>query len=84
MNKILTLISQIQEKKIENGKKEKEKKLETQKIGDQDQAKLSKLQITQFNGIATDWVLFENMLITQVDKKQISDEVKFGYLLEMV
>ena len=38
----------------------------------------------QFNGTAADWVRFENMFITQVDKKQISDEVKFGYLLKML
>ena len=61
-----------------------EKKLKAEKISHQDQAKLPKLQITQFNGTAVDWVRFENMFITQVDKKQTSDEVKFGYLLEMV
>ena len=61
-----------------------EKKLKAEKISHQDQAKLPKLQITQLNGTAADWVRFENMFITQVDKKQISDEVKFGYLLEMV
>ena len=53
-----------------------EKKLKAEKISHQDQVKLAKLQITQFNGIAADWVWFENMFITQVDKKQISDEVK--------
>ena len=36
-----------------------------------DQAKLPKLQITQFNGTAADWVPFENMFITQIDKKQV-------------
>ena len=60
-------------------KNEKQKK-----ISHQDQAKLPKLQITQFNGTTVDWVRSENMFITQVDKKQISDEVKLGYLLEMV
>jgi hypothetical protein len=42
------------------------------------------LKITQFNGTTEDWVRFENMLITQVDSKPISDEEKFGYLFEMV
>ena len=61
-----------------------EKKLKAKEISHQDQAKLPKLQITQFNGTAADWVRFENKFITQVDKKQISDGVKFGYLLQMV
>ena len=61
-----------------------EKKLKAENISHQDQAKLPKFQITQFNGTTADWIWFENMFITQVDKKQISDEVKFGYLLEMV
>ena len=45
-----------------------EKKLKAEKISHQDQAKLPKLQITQFNGTVADWVRFENMFITQVDK----------------
>ncbi len=61
-----------------------EKKLKAEKISYHDEAKLPKLLITPFNGTATDWVRFENMFMTQVDRKQISDEVKFGYLLEMV
>ena len=61
-----------------------EKKLKAEKISHQDQVKLPKLQVMQFNRIAADWVWFENTFITQVDKKQISDEVRFGYLLEMV
>ena len=50
----------------------------------QTQAKLPKLNITPFNGTATDWVRFENMFITQVHSKPITAEEKFGYLLEMV
>ena len=61
-----------------------EKKLKAEKLSHQDQAKLPKLQITQFNGTTADWVRFENMFTTRVDNKQISDEVQFGYLLEMV
>ena len=48
------------------------------------QAKLPKLTITSFKGTASDWVRFENMFLTQVDCKPITDEEKFGYLLEMV
>ena len=40
--------------------------------------------ITSFISTASDWVGFENMFLTQVDSKPISDEEKFGYLLEMV
>ena len=49
-----------------------------------EQAKLPKLTITPFNGTAMDWVRFENMFLSQVDSKKVADEVKFGYLLEMV
>ena len=61
-----------------------EKKMEMEKSHQIDQAKLPKLKITAFNGTASDWVRFENMFITQVHNKNVSDEVKFGYLLEMV
>ena len=79
---------QIREENVEGKCKAElamvEKKLKSEKVSHQDQAKLPKLQITQFNGTTADWVQFENTFITQVEKKQISDEVKFGYLLEMV
>ena len=43
------------------------------------------MKITPFNGTVSDWVRFDNMFATQVnDSKPISDEEKFGYLLEMV
>ena len=48
------------------------------------QAKLPKLKILPFNGTVADWVRFENMFVMQFDAKPISDEEKFGYLLEMV
>ena len=48
------------------------------------QAKLSNLKISPFNETVADWVRFENMFVTQVDAKPISDEEKFGYQLEMV
>ena len=46
--------------------------------------KLPKLQMTPFKGTAGDWVRFENIFLTQVDPKSISDKEKFGYLLESV
>ena len=47
-------------------------------------AKLPRLKITPFKGTAADWVRFENMFLTQVDSRPISEEEKFGYLLESV
>ena len=61
-----------------------EKKLEMERAARATQAKLPKLTITAFKGTASDWVRFENMFLTQVDCKPITDEEKFGYLLEMV
>lgn len=61
-----------------------EKKLELERAVKATHAKLPKLKITPFNGTASDWVRFENMFLTQVDAKPITDEEKFGYLLEMV
>lgn len=40
--------------------------------------------IAPFEGTSADWVRFENMFLTQVDRQLISDEEKFGYLLEIV
>ena len=37
-----------------------------------------------FKGTSSDWVRFENMFVAQVHSRQVSDEEKFGYLLEMV
>ena len=68
----------------ESGARVVEKKMEMEKSYQIEQAKLPKLKITAFNGTANDWVRFENMFITQVHNKNITDEVKFGYLLEMV
>ena len=46
--------------------------------------KLPKLKITPFKGTVVDWIRFENIFLTQIDKQPISDEQKFGYLLELV
>jgi hypothetical protein len=72
------------EEKLQAELRMTEKKLDMEKAGRSTLAKLPKLKITQFNGTTADWVRFENMFITQVDSKPISDEEKFGYLLEMV
>ena len=58
--------------------------MEKEKAAKTTQAKLPKLTITSFKGTASDWVRFENMFLTQVDCKPITDEEKFRYLLEMV
>jgi hypothetical protein len=72
------------EEKLQAELRMTEKKLEMEKVARSTLAKLLKLKITQFNGTTVDWVRFENMFVTQVDSKPISDEEKFGYLLEMV
>lgn len=60
------------------------RRLEIEKTVRSTSAKLPKLKITPFKGTPTDWVRFENMLVTQVQNKPITEEEKFGYLLEMV
>ena len=39
--------------------------------------KLPKLKITPFKGTVVDWIRFENIFLTQIDKQPISDEEKF-------
>jgi len=70
--------------KLEGEMRVAEKKLEMEKTAVSSTTKLPKLKITPFKGTAGDWVRFENMFLTQVDAKSISDEEKFGYLLECV
>lgn len=57
-----------------------ERKLEMEKSAKGSHAKLPKLTV----GTCSDWVRFENMFLTQVDRQPISDEEEFGYLLEIV
>ena len=47
-------------------------------------SKLPELKVTPFNRTMTDWVRFSNMFSSQVLSKGFSDEIKFGYLLEIV
>jgi hypothetical protein len=59
-----------------------EKKIAMEKAAKYSLAKLPQLKITPFKGSAADWVRFENMFLTQIDSRPISDEEKFGYLFE--
>ena len=61
-----------------------EKRIEIEKKAKASSGKLPKLKIIPFKGTAADWVRFENMFTTQIDGSPISDEEKFGYLLESV
>ena len=72
------------EEKFEAELRMAEKKLEMETAAKATHAKLPKLRITPFKGTSSDWVRFENMFITQVHSQPVSDEEKFGYLLEMV
>ena len=61
-----------------------ERRVEIEREAKSTSAKLPKLKITPFKGTVVDWVRFENIFLTQIDKQPISDEEKFGYLLELV
>ena len=61
-----------------------ERKLEMERSSRATKAKLSELKITPFEGTSVDWIRFENMFWSQVDRQPVSDEEKFGYLLERV
>ena len=61
-----------------------EQKLQRELAAKTTYAKLPKLIVTPLKGNPSDWVRFENMFGTQVHSWPISDEEKFGYLLEMV
>ena len=61
-----------------------EKEIELERTAKASLAKLPQLKITPFKGTAADWVRFENMFLTQINSRPISDEEKFGYLLESV
>lgn len=61
-----------------------EKKIELERTAKASLVKLPQLKMTPFKGTAADWVRFENMFLTQINSTPISDEEKFGYLLESV
>ena len=55
-----------------------EKKLELERQARATTAKLPKLTITPFKGTIDDWIRFKSVFMSQVDKKPISVEEKFG------
>ena len=61
-----------------------EKKIEMEKMAKACRTKLPELKITPFKGTPGDWVRFENMFLTQIDRRDVTDAEKFGYLLELV
>ena len=61
-----------------------ERKLEMERSARATKAKLPELKITPFEGTPVDWIQFENMFRSQVDRQPMSDAEKFGYLLEIV
>ena len=75
---------QILEHKMKAELRLTERKLELEAEARSTYSKLPELRVTQFKGTRLDWVRFENMFTTQVLNKGFSDEIKFGYLLEMV
>ena len=68
------------EKRMKAEIKLAEKKLEIECEGKATFSKLPEWRVTQFKGTIADWIRFTS----QVLSKGFSDEVKFGYLLEMV
>ena len=61
-----------------------EKKIKMKKAAKAASAKLPELKITPFKGTPVDWIRFQNMLTSQIHDKPLSDEEKYGYLLELV
>ncbi len=72
------------EEKLEAKLRMMQQRMEIEKSARATTTKLPKLKITPFKGTPTDWVRFENIFLTQVHEKPITDEDKFGYLLETV
>ena len=61
-----------------------ERRIEMEKAAKAARTKLPELKITPFNATSADGIRFENMFTSQIHNKPISDEEKFGYLLELV
>ena len=75
---------ELWEEKMKAELKMAEKKIEMEKAAKAARAKLPELKITPFNGTSVDWIRFENMFTSQIHSKPLSDEEKYGYLLELV
>ena len=56
-----------------------EKKIEMEKA-----AKATPAKLPELNGTPVDWIRFQNMFTSQIHDKPLSDEEKYGYLLELV
>ena len=74
----------IMEERMKAEIKLAEKKLEIEYKTKASYSKLPELKVTPFNETMADWIRFSNMFSSQVLSKGFSDEIKFGYLLEMV
>ena len=61
-----------------------EKKMEMEKTMKATHSKLPEFKIITFKRTSSDWIQFENMFTSQIGYKVLSDEQKFGYLLELV
>ena len=75
---------ELLEERIKAELKLTEKKMEIERAEKKRRTKLPELKISPFKGTPGDWIRFENMFIAQIDKSPLSDEEKFGYLLELV
>ena len=75
---------EVWEEKMTAELKLTEAKIEMEKAAKTARTKLPELKITPFNGTSVDWIRFENMFTSQIDSKPLSDEEKYGYLLELV
>lgn len=68
------------ESKIGNGGKENQ----NEKSRESRQCEAARAQDNPFKGTPVDWIRFQNMLTSQIHDKPLSDEEKYGYLLELV
>ena len=82
---------QIHEEKLDIEKLEREKAawkehqdLEMEKKMKSQNAKLSRLTITPFQGTSKDWIRFPNQYKVQVHSQPVSKSVEFGYILQLV
>lgn len=75
---------ELWEEKMRAELKMAEKKIEIEKAAKAACARLPELKITPFNGTPVNWIRFQNMFTSQIHDKPLSDEEKYGYLLELV
>ena len=89
----MALESEKHEQKMSQERDLYEQQLKFQKVlaaGQQNQVKkalstkLPKLSITQFDGKCTNWLLFWNKFVAEIDSADLSPVTKFAYLKEFV